>query len=342
MNLRKTTTPDAWLDRQISQLGEYKDIDELCKLFISSQKFIISFKNTLESTTKSSNKKINDVNYDLNWELRLSKLIYSEIKKSPPLPVLPPLAPLIKISGIVEEIKFRKAMACFDSTIYSTVQTELDMKRQSDNIGASIAMIAQTMSDTTPHALFNDGGLNKKKCFYIEGKVGGKNFSGWFGMSNIRIGDYVEMSVMPDGDNNLAYAILTPELRTVSFTPKCNRDGKSMTLPLSILGVFILLSFIFLPLLIFTSGASVGLLLCYILSSSLLGFCVYKSDKRKNGPSYELFERIIESLGTINPKDLTNAYRKKKKENNWTIRNEQDRPMPQIKTEYSDEYFYYY
>lgn len=342
MNLRKKTTPDAWLDRQMSQLGEYKDVDELCKLFTSSQKTIISLKNTLDSTTKLSNKETNDVEHDLNWELRLSKLIYSEIEKFPPLPVLPPLAPLTKISGIIEEVKFRKAMACFDSTIYSTVRAEIEIKQQGDNIGASIAMIAQTMSDTIPHVLISDSGLNKKKCLYIEGKVDGKNFSGWFGMSNIRVGDYVEMSVMPDGDNNLAYAILTPELRTVSFTPKCNRDGKSMTLPLSILGVSILLSFIFLPLLIFTSGASTGLFLCYVLSSCLLGFCVYKSNRRKNGPSYELFERIIESLDSISSKDITNAYRKKKKENNWTIRNEQDRPMPQMKIEYSNEYFYYY
>ncbi|WP_428943826.1 putative type VI secretion system effector [Pantoea sp. FN060301] len=269
-----------------------------------------------------------------------------KIETFPPRPVLPPPAPLIKISGVIEEVEFTKAMACFEAEAYSTVRDELERKRQQDNIGALVAMTVQALAGTPPHAMINDGQPRKLKCLYVKGKIDGKLFSGWFGMTNIRPGDKVEMAVMPDGDGYLAYAIANPEQRTISFIPKCNSNGRIFSLPITLLGTFGMLFIPFFLAMLFAEGEIFWwVLFWYGVVATALGIGVYNSTKKERGVHFELYRRIVIALQLPggDKYDLRNVNMKKRKENAYVARKDGDRPMPQSESdEYVDEYFYYY
>lgn len=236
MNANSKMSQREWLDWQLRGLDGYKDLDELQSCLISSHAKIEAADQNIQKYTSSvfagmyNSEDIQRNEDRIEWAVELKTLIEKEIADFPPLPVLPPSGPLEKISGVIEEVTFTKAMACFEAEAYSTMRDEQERKRCSDNAGAAIVMVAQALSDTAPHALINDGKAKKLKCLYVKGKIGGKAFSGWFGMTNIRPGDFVEMAIVPSADGYLAYAIANPEQRTISFTPKCDMGYHTISL----------------------------------------------------------------------------------------------------------------
>ncbi|WP_428943822.1 putative type VI secretion system effector [Pantoea sp. FN060301] len=271
-----------------------------------------------------------------------------KIETFPPRPVLPPPAPLIKISGVIEEVEFTKAMACFEAEAYSTVRDELERKRQQDNIGALVAMTVQALAGTPPHAMINDGQPRKLKCLYVKGKIDGKVFSGWFGMTNIRPGDKVEMAVMPDGDGYLAYAIINLSRKTISMTPECNDGKSSNAFHLTALFFFVVffIPFIF-PFLY--ANAFLTTLCVYVSVSLFISVGVYKQTQNKKGAQFDLYERIADVLGfpggerfqlTVHSARILNE---KEKNGEYYLRKEGDVPMPQRASDgFSHEFFYYY
>ena len=241
-------------------------------------------------------------------------------------------------------------MACFDAEAYSTVQEELEQKRNRDNMGAVFAMLAQAMNDSPIHARVNDGKANKLKCLYVEGKVSGKSFSGWFGMTNIRVGDYVEMAVMSKGDRYLAYAIINTTLATISMTPKCC-EGKSLhTFTYIALFSFFVVLIPFLYPLLYTSSFPKALC-TYIIVSLGVSVGLYKKTYSKQGVHFELYGRIAKALNFPKGESfdlLTHAgkiSKKKREAGEIPPREEGQPPMPQGSVKgknYHLEFFYYY
>lgn len=347
-NDKEPFSPQGWLDWQLKDLDGYKDLNKLNRLLVSAEASInlnserVKERAPLVAAGLINSERLDKCQDELEWALEVKALIEKEITDFPPLPVLPPAGSLEKISGVIEEVTFTKAMACFEAEAYSTMRDELERKRSRDNAGAAIAMIAQTLSDTAPHALINGGKAKKLKCLYVKGKIGGKPFSGWFGMTNIHVGDYIEMVVLPKNDNCIAYAIINTNERTVSLTPKCSRDGKLYTLPLFMVGSFL---FMFLPFFIFgifASGFRLWVLLWYFIFSTTFGIYMYKVNKRDFGPSCDLFKRIQYAFDSNKSWEFSKAAKKKKETNSYIPRTEGERNMPQLGGEYAREFFYYY
>ena len=267
----------------------------------------------------------------------------SEIEKFPPMPVLPPPAPLIKISGVIEEVEFTKARAWFDAQAYMTTDDLQAFKAQLDNKGMVGAMLTNSFSGS---AVSSSGSSDKVNCLYTKGKINGKMFSGWFGMTNICPGDYVEMAAMPDGEAYLVYAIANPEQRTISLTPKCNSNGWLYSLPMSFVGSFGLL---FIPSFLIALCAGMSWLpwsiFWYVLLSTAFGISIYRNIKKEHGVHFELYRRIAIALELPggDKYDLGKVNRKIRKDNAWMPRKEGEIPMPQRdRGEYANEYFYYY
>ncbi|WP_029592808.1 hypothetical protein [Franconibacter pulveris] len=168
----------------------------------------------------------------------------SEIEKFPPMPVLPPPEPLIKVCGVVEEVEFIKARAWFDAQAYMTTDDLQAFKAQLDSKGMVGAMLTNSFSGSSVSSY---GSSDKVNCLYTKGKINGKTFSGWFGMTDIRPGDRVEMAVAPYGDSYLVYAIASPERRTVSFVPGCDFGTKTVNLKQGMIISLILGLIVYVP-----------------------------------------------------------------------------------------------
>ncbi|MBM1020224.1 hypothetical protein EIC82_03825 [Enterobacter sp. A11] len=268
-----------------------------------------------------------------------------EIEKFPPLPVLPPPEPLIKISGVIEEVEFIKARAWFDAQAYMTTGDLQAFKARLDGKGMVGAMLTQSFSGS---AVSSSGSSDKVNCLYTKGKINGKTFSGWFGMTDIRPGDRVEMAAMPFGDGYLVYAIINLARGTISITPECFK-GKSSN------AFHIVASFIFAILLIpflypfFSTNSFFSTLCIYVVTSLLLSIGVYKRAMKRKGEQFKLYGRIADVLGFPGGERfnlLSHAGKitqKKKDAGDIRPRTEGEIPMPQSGSDgYIYEYFYYY
>lgn len=351
MSDKEAFSPQGWLDWQLKSLDGYKDLDKLNRLLISAESTIdqnsgrVKEHALLVAAGLLKSEQLDKYQDELEWALELKTLIEKEIADFPPLPVLPPPGPLEKISGVVEEVTFTKAMACFDAEAYSTMKDELERKRNRDNAGAAITMIAQALSDTAPHALINDGKANKLKCLYVKGRISGKLFSGWFGMTNIRPGDFVEMAVVPSEDGYLAYAVTNPEQRTISLTPGCNTNVATETKLRMLYPLFLLIPF--LPFIIF--GNLLFVSLAYATAFVILMMYSVVNFRRTKKMKCELYESISNVLSDSNASRNNILIESRRitleKDSNGEIvrRKEGDPPMPQVdKHEFVWEFFYYY
>ncbi|MGV3344948.1 putative type VI secretion system effector [Enterobacteriaceae bacterium LUAb1] len=335
-------------------IADYPDVDDLYS-HLENQSFMIKrvLKNHQQylishPDTDFSAQEVQEHNEFID-ELFLHFVFLGEkIETFPPLPVLPPAAPLIKISGVIEEVTFTRAMACFEAEVYSTVRDKLERKRLRDNIGALVAMTAQALTGTPPHAMINEGKPSKLKCLYVKGKIDGKTFSGWFGMTDIRPGDRVEIAAAPVGDEYLAYAMINISRKTISVTPQCH-SGKS-SYPFNMVALICFL-FVLVPFLLpfFIAHVFVNTLCTYIAVSLSLSFIIYRQGQRRRKPFFELYGRISDVLAFPGGEkfDLLShsgkIARQKREEGQILPRTAGDVPMPQGGADdYVYEFFYYY
>ncbi|MFU0920978.1 putative type VI secretion system effector [Kluyvera sichuanensis] len=346
------TELQEWMDRHLAETQGYCDIDDFLESLVFCDSSIewntknVEKYTALVGTDPHAQDYIQESSDALAWSIALKKRLEEEIARFPPLPVLPPPEPLVKISGVVEEVTFTKGMICFDAEVYSTVRDELERKRQRDNIGGLVAMTAQALAGSQPHAMFNSGELKKQKSIHVKGKIDGKSFSGWFGMTDIRPGDRVEMAAMPDGDNYLIYAIINVSRGTISVTPQCT-IGKSAFPPhLLILFSFLFLLIVFIPA--FMGFEFVPTLVVYIATSLAFSAGIHNQIMNRRGPRFALYAQIAEALefpGGEKFRLLQHSgkiSKPKREAGDIQIRKEGDVPVPQGWVNgYSHEFFYY-
>ena len=226
------------------------------------------------------------------------KRLQEKIASFPPLPVLPPPAPLIKVSGTVDEISYTKALACFDVGAYTTMQEQLERKRRRDSIGTSAAMVAQVLAGSAPHVGKTDNVWQRDKSVYVQGKIDGKPFAGWVETADVQPGEQVMMAAVPGGDGLIIYAIAVPEKNIVYLPPKCRRSKKNGIVRDNIRAIammHLVLSPFFVALL-FISGEFFDSLLFIFISSLFLGPVIKWRIDRREGSYWAFFQKIDDVL----------------------------------------------
>lgn len=147
-----------------------------------------------------------------------------QLADAPPDPVLPPTAPLIKITGILEEFSWRRVLHYFDPKAYP--QTHEYFSRQQERLARGAVVMAASGSAATAQGMLQDGNRLMTCSWHITGKINGKRFSGWLGRCFCKVGEEVELVVAPVGDEYLVYALAKPQERSISMTPGCYRGKR--------------------------------------------------------------------------------------------------------------------
>jgi len=346
----------AWVDSYYAETEGYTDPDYLYDVLMTcGVKIELATKRIEEyapqaALSRYAREVLPEYQKKLEWGHALSAELEEQLARFPPLPVLPPTAPLIKLSGVVDEVEFTKGMVCFDAEVYTTVRDELERKRQRDNIGALVAMSAQMLAGSPPHAMIRDGELNKQKSLHVKGKVDGKSFAGWFGMTDIRPGDYVEMAAMPDNDGYLIYAIASPKRRTVSFVPRCDFGNQTVNIKQSIVIWLIAGLVVYIPSLMINPESRLAVTVIYLVACYLLArFSQYQIRKQK-GCIMRLFDEICDVLMPEHKRKGLRMFskrkaklRKKEGQEKSIVEYDADiRPLPHQSSDYIKEYFFYY
>ncbi|KMV35859.1 putative type VI secretion system effector [Franconibacter pulveris] len=352
---RLSQTPEEtlqqWRDNIFRETKGYSDLAVLKTSLESSVSLVSDFLKTQKEYLAShqdsdfTEQEIqNDNEYVDRQSLYIAFLI-DEIEKFPPMPVLPPPEPLIKVCGVVEEVEFIKARAWFDAQAYMTTDDLQAFKAQLDNKGMVGTMLTNSFSGSSVSSY---GSSDKVNCLYTKGKINGKTFSGWFGMTDIRPGDSVEMAAMPDGDNYLVYAIINITRGTISLTPKCYKGRLSNSFHLVSLFTF---AMVLVPFLypFFAAHAFLSTLCIYIATSLFLSIAIYRRGQSEEGNQYKLYGRIADALGFPGGErfDLLShagkIIKKKKDAGEIRPRKEGEIPVPQGGSDgYVYEFFYFY
>ncbi|MBF7958163.1 putative type VI secretion system effector [Rahnella victoriana] len=250
---------------------------------------------------------IDDVRGCLIRAKKYLRQVETEKNSFPPLPELPPTKPLIKISGIVEELSVKKVIGYFDFSEYSTEKARAEEKIKRDNEGASFLLLLQFFGGDGPHARFNDGKRKESKCSYIKVKVNGKIFSGWVRQTNVQVGDYVEMAAMPEGNNYYIYALATPNKGIISIIPNCyaGRNYPNIKQLVTMYGKFY--TIVFLIMCLFETPTLEQFIYAILVVSSFSAattYFVYRGMINENHAPGKLFEEICNVLNIPNGEKL--------------------------------------
>ena len=283
---------------------EYMDIMRLMdnlstvKIKIKVRKALIYKRSKSEHKTKVDEDYIALTSEEVIHLEEQKKRLQEKIASFPPLPVLPPPAPLIKVSGTVDEISYTKALACFDVGAYTTMQEQLERKRRRDSIGTSAAMVAQVLAGSAPHVGKTDNVWQRDKSVYVQGKIDGKPFAGWVETADVQPCEQVMMAAVPGGDGLIIYAIAVPEKNIVYLPPKCRRSKKNGIVRDNIRAIammHLVLSPFFVALL-FISGEFFDSLLFIFISSLFLGPVIKWRIDRREGSYWAFFQKIDDVL----------------------------------------------
>jgi len=347
--------------------SEFKDLDRLEGCFNSLDIYIENRSKKIkdydemihsisqeESLTKVSKRMfIDETRLSIIRARKYLKQVQEEINSFPTPPELPPTKPLIKISGIVEELSVKKVIGYFDFSEYSTEKARAEEKIKRDNEGASLLLLLQFFAGDAPHARFNDGKRKESRCIYVEGKVDGKLFSGWLKQTNIQVGDYVEMAVIPQGNEYKTYAITKPQDGIISITPKCQAGSKSvffkdvLKATAMVLGCMLICIIVIAFFAIRNFEGFLYVILFYCISTLLVSFFVHRELKKENYVTGDLFERICLALNIPNGKKLElDRYSKEKikimkEKGEWIANAKNNISYPQISKEGNFEIYYY-
>ncbi|WP_152081233.1 putative type VI secretion system effector [Enterobacter oligotrophicus] len=147
-----------------------------------------------------------------------------QLEDAPPDPVLPPPAPLIKVTGVLEEFSWRRVLHYFDPQAYP--QTHEYFARQKERVARAAVVMTVSDSAATAQGMLLDGDRLMTCSWHITGRINGKRFSGWLGRCFCKVGEEVELIAAPVGDEYLVYALVKPQERSVSMTPGCYRGKR--------------------------------------------------------------------------------------------------------------------
>ncbi len=301
--------------------SEFKDLDRLEGCFNSLDIYIenrskkikdydemIHSSSQEESSAKVSKRVfIEETRLSIIRARKYLKQVQAEINSFPAPPELPPTKPLIKISGIVEELSVKKVIGYFDFSEYSTEKARAEEKIKRDNEGASFLLLLQFFGGDGPHARFNDGKRKESKCSYIKVKVNGNIFSGWVRQTNVQVGDYAEMAAMPEGNNYYIYALATPNKGIISIIPNCyaGRNYPNIKQLVTMYGKFY--TIVFLIMCLFETPTLEQFIYAILVVSSFSAattYFVYRGMINENHAPGKLFEEICNVLNIPNGEKL--------------------------------------
>ncbi|MBS9439894.1 hypothetical protein EAE91_22915 [Photorhabdus noenieputensis] len=274
------------------------------------------------------------------------------LAKEPPPPELPPGKPLIKVSGVLEELETLCVMGYFTDREYDPAAFARQEEREL--FGGLLMAVA---GNTSAAAVSLQTKVRiRDVCDFVRGKINGVPFHGWLGFTIAKAGDYVELAVTEQEGHYVVYAIAHPELRVISMTPRC-KQGIHSNAKYQIRGTWygsLVLFFAFMVGGIFSEQTRENIIL-YIKYTSL--FCglmaivfsplIYFSCMRKPKPTFRLAEEIFTVLDFPNPTEI-NLYQftmkklKEMKANSPAGKSgkESERVLPD-KSCYSSYYYYY-
>lgn len=284
---------------------------------------------------------------------RKEKELQRMLDDAPPDPILPPPAPLIKVTGVIEQFAQRRVVNYFDSEAYA--QTQKYFKKQKERQESDALGMAATGSPVMAQAMLLDSDRTPAQAWYITGMINGKRFSGWLGFSWCQEGEEVELIVAPWEDEYLVYAIHKPWEHSLAMPPLCycgKRQGRKMMIryPLVIISLGLTLLFF---LVFWSDGYSVfretGF---YVFSLIMVAFClfvvllpaVFSIKYRTPFPCEELAEEIFTLLGWENVTDINLEKLNKKREQEWRNTGKPENPFKNYTPfDYSGTgYSYYY
>ena len=344
--------------------SEFKDPDRLEGCFASLEIYIASRTESINeydeichssNATESSEERQNREYIDTLRERvirakKYLKQVQAEINSFPAPPELPPTKPLIKISGIVEELSVKKVIGYFDFSEYSTEKARAEEKIKRDNEGASLLLLLQFFAGDAPHARFNDGKRKESRCIYVEGKVDGKVFSGWLHQTNVKVGDFVEIAATPESGEYKIYAIANPQTQIISTTINCYCGKNYSHTKGFIMFTGICYTSIFLFTCLFEFPTLERILYATLVIFTLTTITTYfitRGIKNENRAPGELFERICTVLEIPNSDVLNLAvYTDMKIENmikkgEPTTSKNNTGPLPKASKNGGNDMYYY-
>ena len=343
-------TLQQWRDNIFRETKGYSDLAVLKTSLESSVSLVGDFLKTQKeylASHQDSDFTVEEIQNDNEYVDRQSLYIaflIDEIDKFPPMPVLPPPEPLIKVCGVIEEVEFIKARAWFDAQAYMTTDDLQAFKAQLDNKGMVGAMLTNSFSGSSVSSY---GSSDKMNCLYTRGKINGKTFSGWFGMTDIRPGDSVEMAVAPYGDSYLVYAIASPERRTVSFVPGCDFGTKTVNLKQGMIISLILGLIVYVPWIWGNTHGWITATITYLVICFLFALFILRRIQRKDKCIMVLFDEICDVLMPEHKNKGLRSFSKRKarqlkERGQQNVTNGVPLPAPNQSANYIEEYFFYY
>ncbi|EPZ5291342.1 putative type VI secretion system effector, partial [Cronobacter sakazakii] len=139
------------------------------------------------------------------------------LAKAPPLPALPPSQPLVKVSGVLEELNTLFTKGYFTDREYEPDEfTRQESQRQWGSV--LLAAIGESAAATVNA---QDSVRESHTYDFVQGKINGKPFYGWLGYCSAQCGDDVDMAATDHGDHYEVYALALPELRVITTIPCC-------------------------------------------------------------------------------------------------------------------------
>ncbi|ALV93507.1 MULTISPECIES: putative type VI secretion system effector [Pantoea] len=140
----------------------------------------------------------------------------------PPPPVLPPRGQLEKITGRLEEFSRIRCKADFEPDFYTNHPNHQMSSGEKTGIGA--AAIAFDSPALAGLALKEEQPMTSE-ADYIKGMINGKPFTGWVGLTHLKVGDEVELAAEWQDDHYQVYAITLPAERMISVCPRANHGS---------------------------------------------------------------------------------------------------------------------
>ncbi|MCE0844079.1 hypothetical protein LVQ79_00690 [Buttiauxella sp. A2-C1_F] len=288
-------------------------------------------------------------------ELRLqANNLEQELKEAPPDPVLPPPAPLIKITGVLEAFNWRRVVHYFDPLAYP--QTQEYFARHEERVANAAVVMAVTGESATAQGMVLNGDRLLTTSWHVTGTINGKRFSGWLGRCFCKVGEEVELIAASVGDEYLVYALAKPRERSISMTPGCYRGKRQARwggtwfwlgiLSVALAGVIITW--------LITDGF-VGLFSQDLYESLLIGIfsggvfmigpALYSVWCRHPFPEEDLAEEIFTVMGWKNVTDINLRKLNWKRKRQWKRTGKPENPFkdqtPFLYTGWGREFYYY-
>jgi hypothetical protein len=292
---------------------------------------------------------------DLLPDLRKqAQKLEQKLKNAPPDPILPPPAPLIKVSGRLEAFSWCRVLHYFDPKSYP--QTHEYFARHEERVANAAMMMAAGGEGATAQGMLLDGDRLLTCSWHVTGQINGKRFSGWLGRCFCKVGEEVELIVAPVGDEYLVYALAKPQERSISMTPGCYRGKRQARwagtwfwlgiLGFALAGVVVTSIIIYGIAELFTQRLYESLLTFVVTGGVIVvGPALYSVWRRHPFPEEDLAEEIFTVMGWENVTDINLRKLNWRRKRQWKRTGKPENPFkdqtPFLYAGWGREFYYY-